>query len=231
MTEVGSAVRLSIEIALWCVVLGVAPALGLGWVLARRKFRGKSIVSMVVLAPLVLPPVVTGLVLLDLLGRAGTFGGALAAIGVEVPFTFAAAVIAAFVVGLPLYVMAARSAIEAVDPRYEEVSWTLGVTPWRTFWRVALPLALPGVAAGAVLVFARALGEFGATVVLAGNVEGETRTIALAVYHLLDAPRGGSATRILAATSLALSFAALVGYELLVRWQRRRLELHDAYER
>jgi len=217
-----SAVRLSLEVGLWCTVLGFPIAVGLGWVLARKRFVGRTALATVLLVPLVLPPVVTGYLLLGLLGRTGPLGD----LGVQVPFTLAGAVIAAFVVGLPLYVMATRHAFEAVDPRYEEVSWTLGVSPFRTFRRVTFPLALPGVAAGAVLAFARALGEFGATVVLAGNVEGETRTIALAVYTMLESPDGEGGIRTLAWASIALSFAAIAGYEACTRWQRRRLELH-----
>jgi molybdate transport system permease protein len=133
-------------------------------------------------------------------------------------------VLAALVVGLPLYVVAIRGAFEAVDPHYEEVSWTLGVSPARTFGRVTLPLAFPGIAAGAVLAFARALGEFGATVVLAGNIEGRTQTIALAVYTLLESPSGGRATWALVGASVALSLAALIAFERLTTRQRRRME-------
>ena len=146
--------------------------------------------------------------------------------GVDLPFTFTAAVLAAAVVGFPLFVMSVRNAFEAVDPHYEELSWTLGVPPRRTFLRVSLPLALPGIAAGALLAFARSLGEFGATVVLAGNVEGSTRTIALAVYTLLESPEGARTTWILVGASVALSLAALVGFETLARRQRKRLEVH-----
>ena len=120
---------------------------------------------------------------------------------------------------------AVRGAFEAVDPHLEEVAWTLGVRPRRTFWRVTLPLAVPGIAAGAILAFARALGEFGATVVLAGNLEGETRTIALAVYTLLEAPAGRSAIWILVGASLLLSGGALLGYEILSRRQGSRMEV------
>ncbi|MFZ5479795.1 MAG: molybdate ABC transporter permease subunit, partial [Myxococcota bacterium] len=152
-------------------------------------------------------------------------GGALAAVGLPVPFSLLGAVIAAAVVGFPLYVMSVRGAFLAVDPRYEEVSMSLGVPPAATFRRVVLPLAFPGIAAGVVLAFARGLGEFGATAVLAGNMEGRTRTIALAVYALLDAPGDDARVTTLVAASVALSLAALVGYEALERWQRRRLEL------
>lgn len=180
------------------------------------------------LSPMVLPPVVTGLLLLDVVGRRTLLGGWLAARGLPLSFSFAAAVLAALTVGLPLYVWTARAAFQAVDRRYEEVSLTLGVSPGRTFLRVTLPLALPGLAAGMVLAFARGLGEFGATAVLAGNLEGETRTLALAIYSLLEVPDGEAAMRPLLLASVGLSLLALTGYELLLRWQRRRLELDRA---
>lgn len=219
-----SAMLLSLIVALTATVLGLVPALLLGRLLARRDFPGKTVLTTVILMPLVLPPVVTGFLLLALLGSRGLLGPALTFAGITVPFTLIAPVVAALVVGLPLYVLSARGAFEAVDARLEEVAWTLGVRPRATFFRVALPLALPGIAAGATLAFARALGEFGATVVLAGNVEGRTRTIPLAVYALLEAPGGTGATWLLAGSSVLLSLLALAGFELLSRRQRRRLE-------
>jgi molybdate transport system permease protein len=223
--DVVSAIRLSLIVGFWSTLLGLPIAIGLGWLLARRDFVGKALVSAVVYAPLVLPPVVTGLLLLRAVGRSSPLGRWLAACGLPIPFTLAGVVLAAFVVGLPLFIAVARSAFEAVDPRYEEVSLTMGVPPLATFLRVTLPLAMPGLAAGAVLAFARALGEFGATAVLAGNMEGRTRTIALAVYTLLDVPDGERASWVLVAASLVVSALSLAGYEALIRWQRRRLEL------
>lgn len=219
-----SAIRISLLVALLATLVGLVPAVVLGWVLARRDFVGKTLLTTIVLIPLVMPPVVTGFLLLSILGRESLLGRGLGALGVQIPFTFLGAAVAALAVGLPLYVISVRGAFEAVDPHYEEVSWTLGSRPTRTFLRISLPLALPGIAAGAVLAFARALGEFGATVVLAGNVEGRTRTIALAVYTLLEAPAGRSTTWILVGASVALSVLALLGYEALARRQRRRLE-------
>jgi molybdate transport system permease protein len=220
-----AAIGLSLQVGLCATVAGLVPAVAVGWWLARTSFAGRSVVSALVLVPMVLPPVVTGLVLLDLFGRNGPLGAPLAAIGLPVSFSALGAVVAAVVVGFPLYVLAVRQAFEAVDPRYEEVAATLGDSPARAFRRVALPLALPGLAAGAVLAFARGLGEFGATIVLAGNVEGRTRTIALALYALLDGPDDDPRIGRLVGASLLLSTAALAAYELLVRWQRRRLEL------
>jgi molybdate transport system permease protein len=221
-----SAVQLSLIVALSAVLLGFVPAVAMGWLLARREFLGKSFVSMIIMAPLVVPPVVTGFLLLSVLGRESALGGLLAAIGLPIPFTLLGATLAALVVGFPLYVMAIRAVFDTVDRRFEEVSWTLGVPKAPTFRRISLPLALPGIAAGAVLAFARALGEFGATVVLAGNMEGETRTIALAVYSLLESPSGREATWILVIASVVLSLVALLGFESLTRWQRRRIEDH-----
>ncbi len=223
--DVATAIRLSLVVGLAAAAIGLVPATLVAWLLARGSFRGKSILSALVLAPLVLPPVVTGLLLLRVFGRASPIGGALDALGLPVPFTLLGAVIAALVVGFPVYVMTIRGAIEAVDRRYEEVSLSLGVSPARTAWRVTLPLAFPGIAAGLVLAFARGLGEFGATAIIAGNMEGRTRTIALAVYALLDAPGDDPRTAQLVGASVALAFAALVGFEALNRWQRRRLEL------
>lgn len=220
-----SAVRLSVAVGLLSTLLSLPFAAACAWVLARVRFRGRAVLSALVLAPLVLPPVVTGLLLLRLLGRGSPVGRWLEAVGWPVPFSLTGAVVAAAVVGFPLYVIVIRGAFEAVDPRLEEVSHTLGAPPARTFRRVTLPLALPGVAAGMVLAFARGLGEFGATAILAGNIEGRTRTISLAVYSLLDAPGGDATLRGLLGASLGLSLLALVGFEALNRWQRRRLEL------
>lgn len=218
------AIWLSIQVGLWCVVLGLPVAVFLGWVLARYEFRGKTLLNMVVFTPLVVPPVITGYLLLELFGRSAVIGHFFEKIGLPFTFSFAGAVLASFVVGLPFYVMAARSAFESVDPKLEEMAWTLGAPPKRTILRVTLPLALPGIAAGAVLAFARSLGEFGATIVLAGNMEGKTRTIALAVYTLLESPNGMEASHVLVGASLIISFASLLGYEGLLRWHRRRLE-------
>jgi molybdate transport system permease protein len=217
-------IRLSLVVALWCTVIGLPFAIAIGWLLARKRFFGKTLVSAAVMVPMVLPPVVTGLLLLGAFGRRGVFGPLLAALGIEVSFTLVGAVIAATVVGLPLFVMSTRAAFEAIDPEYEALSATLGDSPWRTFRRVTLPLALPGIAGGAVLAFARSLGEFGATIVLAGNTD-DTRTISIAIYALLDRPDAHREVLVLSVASVALSLAALVGYELLVRRQRRRLEV------
>jgi molybdate transport system permease protein len=218
------AIWLSVQVGAWCAVFGLPVAIVLGWILARYEFRGKILLNMLIFAPLVIPPVITGYLLLEIFGRSAIIGHWFEQMGLPFSFSLAGAVLASFVVGMPFYVMVTRAAFESVDPRLEEMAWTLGATPWRTFRRVTLPLALPGIAAGAVLAFARALGEFGATVVLAGNIEGKTRTIALGVYTLLESPSGMDASRVLVAASLLISLAALFGYEVLLRWHRRRLE-------
>jgi molybdate transport system permease protein len=224
-----SAFLLSLRVGLSCAILGLPPAVALGYLLARRNFFAKPVVTTVLLLPLVLPPVVTGYLLLGFFGREGMLGRVWRAFDIAVPFSLSGAVIAALVVGFPLYVASVRSAFETIDPRLEEVAETLGKKPSTVFWRVSLPLALPGIAAGFVLTFARALGEFGATAVLAGNIEGETRTLALAVYSLLDSPSGEAAATELVWLSVALAFLALVGYEALSRWQRRRLEIDHGH--
>jgi molybdate transport system permease protein len=218
-----SAIRLSFLVAFVATLVGFLPAVWLGWVLARKDFIGKSVIATVALVPLVLPPVVTGFILLSLLGTQAPLGAWLASLGLPIPFTLLGATVAALTVGFPLYVVSVRNAFQAVDPRYEEVAWTLGRRPGPTFFRVTFPLALPGIAAGAVLAFARALGEFGATVVLAGNIEGSTRTIALAVYTLLESPQGREVIWLLVGGSVALSLLALLGFEALSRQQRKQM--------
>jgi molybdate transport system permease protein len=218
-------VALSLFVATWATALACPFAIAFGWLLARRDFPGKTIVSTLVYAPLVLPPVITGFVLLKMLGRRGAVGEWLAERGIAIPFTFAGAVVASVVVGFPLFVAVVRSAFEAVDRRHDEVASTLGLSPLRVFFRVTLPLAAPGILAGAVLSFARGLGEFGATIVLAGNIEGETRTIPMAVYSHLESASGEGPAWRLVGVSLALCLAAMLGFELLVRRHRRLLEL------
>lgn len=198
-------------------LVGLPIAIALGRALAHLRGARRVALTTLVLLPLALPPVVTGYLLLLLLGRRGLLGGALDAVGVHVVFSTGGAVIAALVVGLPLYVVAARRAFEDVDPRLVELARTLGASPMRAFREVELPLARRGIAAGALLAFARSLGEFGATVVLAGDVEGRTRTIPLAVYAALARPGGESLAISLALVSVGLSCVALVVHELLAR--------------
>lgn len=205
-------VGLSIRVAALAVAVSLVPGIAIGWWLARWTHPLRILAQGVVMLPLVLPPVVTGYLLLFFLGRSRPFGQLWHAwTGGHIAYTTAACVIAAAVVGFPLLVEAIRLAMLAVDPRLEQVSRSLGRGPLDTFFRVTLPLALPGISAGAVLAFARALGEFGATIVLAGNVLGETRTIPVAVYTLLSVRGGEAAAWRLVAISVALALAALLG--------------------
>ncbi|MCE2543401.1 MAG: molybdate ABC transporter permease subunit [Acidobacteria bacterium] len=185
------------------------PGLALAWVLARRQFRGRSVLETLVSLPIVIPPVATGLILLQLFGRRGPIGRILEPLGVEVVFTWKAVVIAMAVMGLPLFVRAARAAFEQVDQRYESIAATLGARPWRVFWTVSVPLAWRGVVAGLVLGYSRAVGEFGATIMLAGSLPG-TRTLSIAIYR--DAELGNdAAVMALIACSVAIGFVAVYG--------------------
>jgi molybdate transport system permease protein len=181
----------------------------IAWALARGRFRGRTVLEAVVTLPLVMPPVATGLILLLLIGRRGPIGRLLAGAGIEVVFTWKAVVLAMAVMGLPLLVRTARAGFEHVDRRYEQVAATLGAAPVRGFLTVSLPLALPSVIAGAVLAFARALGEFGATIVVAGSIPGATRTLAVATYTYAETGRDAEAI-MLVAISAAIAFAALL---------------------
>lgn len=213
---------LSLWVAALSLLLSVGPAIGLGWLLARREFVGKTLISLLLFVPLVLPPVVVGFVLLALFGRNGILFGVVDALGIEIAFHRFGAVVAAAVVGFPLLVLMSRLAIEAVDRRYAELAQTLGCTAWGAFRRITLPLAAPGLAAGCVLAFARALGEFGATAVLASDIPGETRTLALAIFALYEEPGRDGEARTLVWISLGVCAIALLLYEWLNRIQKRR---------
>ena len=193
------------------------PGLALAWLLARRDWPGKSVVETLVALPLVIPPVATGLLLLKLLGRRGVIGHWLeTSLGLEIVFTWKAVVVATAVMSFPLLVRTARVAFESVTPRVEHVARTLGAGPGRVFWTITLPLARPGVIAGAVLAFARALGEFGATVMLAGFIPGKTETLSLSIYHLVQLGRDSEAL-VLLAIAVALAFGAVWFSERLLR--------------
>ncbi|MBW2427255.1 MAG: molybdate ABC transporter permease subunit [Deltaproteobacteria bacterium] len=210
-SEEWEVVSLSMRVALLAVGVSLLPGVLLAWALARWTHPLRALLQALVMLPLVLPPVVTGYLLLFALGRSRPLGQAWHALtGGQIAYTTGACVIAAAVVGFPLLVEAIRLSILGVDARFEHISRSLGRGPLDTFVRVTLPLALPGVLAGAVLAFARALGEFGATIVIAGNVAGETRTIPVAVYTLLNV-RGGEAGALrLVAVSVLLSLLALL---------------------
>jgi len=214
------ALRLSALVGVGATVLVMPPAIVLGRVLATATFRGRALVETALLLPLVLPPVVTGYALLVLFGRRGPFGPALDALGMPVVFTWRACVIASAVMAFPLAYRACRTAFEAVDPRLPAVARTLGASRLDAFATVTLPLARGGVLAGAVLAFARSVGEFGATIVLAGNVEGETRTLPVAVFQEIQSAGSGGVWR-LAALCALLAVGALVASEVLARKARR----------
>jgi len=204
-------VFLSVRVAALAVAASLVPGILSGWLIARWQHPLRAFVQGFVMLPLVLPPVVTGYLLLLVLGRSRLFGQAWYSLtGGHIAYTTSACVIAAAVVGFPLLVEAIRLSMLGVDRRLEQMSRSLGRGPLDTFLRVTLPLSLPGVVAGAVLSFARALGEFGATIVLAGNVAGETRTIPIAVYTLLNVRGGESAALRLVAVSVCLALGALL---------------------
>ncbi len=212
---------LSLRVSLLATAAVAGPGVALGWLLARRDFRGKLLLDTVVHLPLVLTPVVVGYLLLLTFGRSGPLGPMLEALGIEVAFTTLGAVLAAAVVALPLVVRSVRTAVELVDPGLEDAAAVLGAGPLRRFRTVTLPLAAPGVVAGLSLGFARSLGEFGATITLAGSIAGETRTLPLAIFQGTQVPGGDGAALRLTVVSVLLSAAALLASELVVRRLRR----------
>src|SRR6185295_2529865 len=209
MSEVSdlSIVALTLRTALLSTAIVIPIGLLLAWLLARRDWRGKSIVETLIAMPLVMPPVATGLVLLELFGRRGPIGSLLHRLDVDVIFTWRAVVIAMVVMSMPLFVRAARVALQEVSPRYEHVARTLGSTEGQVFFRITLPLARRGVIAGAVLAFARAIGEFGATIVVAGNIPGRTSTLSLAIFDRVQLGRDSDAYRLLVIAAV-IAFAA-----------------------
>jgi len=196
------------------LALVALPGLALAWTLARYRFRGRAIVETLITLPLVAPPVATGLVLLRLFGRRGALGAWLHGVGFDVVFTTRGVVVAMAVMALPLFVRTARVAFEGVDPRLERVARTLGASRRRVWLAVTLPLAVRGVGAAALLAGARALGEFGATILVAGAIPGRTETLAVAIYQRIQLGRDAEATTLLV-LSLAVAFAATVAAELL----------------
>jgi molybdate transport system permease protein len=204
--------------ALGATALMLPAGVVVAWLLARYRFPGRTLVETLISLPLVMPPVATGLILLMLFSRRGPIGRLLERLGVDVVFTWKAVVIAMAVMGLPLLVRTALAGFEQVNARYERVAATLGAPPARIFLTISLPLAWPSVLAGAVLAFARALGEFGATIVVAGSIPGATRTLAVAIYGYTETGQDARAEALLV-ISVAIAFAALWGSSRLV--QRR----------
>jgi molybdate transport system permease protein len=213
-----TAVNLSLKVGLWATLLSLPPGFLLAYVLARFEFPFKSVVSGFVYLPLVLPPVVTGMVLLLLFGTRGPVGQFLHDVfGITIAFKWTGAALAAAVMGLPLMVRAMRLSIEAVDRRLELAARTLGAGWWRTFFTITLPLSLPGIIAGAILSFAKSFGEFGATITFVSNIPGETQTLPIAIYSFLQSPTGDGPAIRLAILSVAVSMIAIVGSEWLER--------------
>ena len=219
-----SAVNLSLRVAFWAMVGSLPFAILIALLLARGKFWGKMLLDGFVHLPLVMPPVVTGYILLLLFGRQGPLGKLFAeSLGIVFAFRWTGAALACAIMGFPLTVRAIRLSIEAIDRRLEDAAGTLGASPVWVFLVVTLPLILPGIIAGMILSFARSFGEFGATVTFVSNIPGETQTLPTAIYTFTQVPGGDAAAMRLTLISIAVSMAALVAAELLARRIGRRL--------
>lgn len=225
VSGLSSAVFLSLKIGGMATLINLTPALFIARILARYQFRGKTFLEGVVNLPLVMPPVTTGYLLLFLLGKKGLIGSPLYKVfGLRFAFTGAAAVIACMVVSFPLLVRSIRISLDMVDIRLEKAAMTLGASPRDVFFRVTLPLIFPGLLSGIILGFARSLGEFGATITFAGNIDGVTRTIPLAVYSQLQVPGGDKEAGLLVLVSISISFLAMFASTLISRKAEARRE-------
>jgi molybdate transport system permease protein len=219
-----TAIRLSLRVALCAVAVSLPAGVAVAVLLARGRFWGKTALEGLVYLPLVLPPVVTGYVLLLAFGRRGALGAFLESFGIVFAFRWTGAALASAVMGFPLLVRAARLSVEAVDRKLEAAAGTLGAGPAWVFATVTLPLMAPGILAGAVLAFARSLGEFGATITFVSNIPGETQTLPTALYTLTQVPGGDAGALRLSLVAIAISMLALVAAEVLGRRLARRLE-------
>lgn len=218
------ALLLSLRVAVWCVAVTTPLGIAVAWLLARYEFTGKSLLDGMLHLPLVLPPVAVGYLLLVLLSRAGPVGGWLhGTFGITVAFSWEGAVVASAVMAFPLMVRAIRLSLEAADRGLEAAARTLGSGPVRIFLTVTLPLIAPGILTGCILGFARSLGEFGATITFVSNIEGETRTLPLALFTAAQTPDGETGALRLILVSAALAMLALLGSELAAARLRRRL--------
>lgn len=215
--EEWQAVALSLRVALWATILSLPPGIFVAYALTRWSFPGKALLGGLVHLPLILPPVVTGYLLLLAFSPRAPLGAALAALGFPVAFTWVGAALAAAVMAFPLMVRAIRLSLEAIDPRLEEASATLGAGPLWVFVTVTLPLALPGVLAGTILAFAKAMGEFGATITFVSSIPGETRTIPSAIYGFLQVPGGEAQALRLVLVSAGVAMAALLLSDVISR--------------
>lgn len=219
-----AALGLSLKVALLSTVISLPVAIFFAWLLARKSFRGKVLLDSLIHLPLVLPPVAVGYLLLLALGRNGPVGGWLyESFGISLAFTWIGAGIAAAIMGFPLMVRAIRLSIEAIDPRLERAARTLGAPGSHVFRTITLPLMMPGLISGCVLGFARALGEFGATITFAGNIPGVTQTLPAALYTAHQTPGGDVAALRIAVLSILIALAALIGSEILARRTRKTI--------
>jgi len=216
------AVLLSLKVACVATLVSLPLGIAVAWLLARGRFWGRSLLSALVYLPLVLPPVVTGYGLLLLFGRHGPIGAALAPLGIVFAFRWTGAALACGIMGFPLMVRAIRLSIEAVDARLERAAETLGARPLVRFATITLPLAAPGIIAGAVLAFAKAMGEFGATITFVSNIPGETQTLPSAIYNLIQTPGADAAVMRLLIISVVVSVAAVLASEALSQAAVRR---------
>jgi molybdate transport system permease protein len=218
------ALRLSLRVAFWATLVSLPLGIALAFLLARKQFWGHSVINGIIHLPLILPPVVTGYILLLLFGRRGPIGAFLEGnFGIVFAFRWTGAALACGIMGFPLLVRAVRLSIEAVDRRLEDAAGTLGAHPAWIFLTVTLPLILPGIIAGMILSFAKAMGEFGATITFVSNIPGETQTLPSAIYTFTQVPGGDAGAMRLTLVSIAVSMGALVLSEMLARRVGQRL--------
>ncbi|MEP3295769.1 MAG: molybdate ABC transporter permease subunit [Pseudoruegeria sp.] len=217
------AVQLSLKVSLWATFCSLPLGIFTAFALVRWQFPGKQILNSVVHLPLILPPVVTGYLLLLGFGTQGPFGRFLDPLGIEFAFRWTGAALAAGIMAFPLMVRAIRLSIESVDPKLEQAAATLGASPFRRFVTVTLPLISPGILAGSVLAFAKAMGEFGATITFVSNIPGQTQTLPSAIYAFLQVPGGETSAIRLVCISVGIAVAALILSEYLARRMTRRL--------
>lgn len=218
------AVELSLKVSVVAVACSLPFGILMAWILVRCRFPGKSLLDSIIHLPLVLPPVVIGYLLLVAMGRRGVIGSWLYDwFGFSFSFSWRGAALASAIVAFPLMVRAIRLSLDAVDKHLEQAARTLGASPWRVFFTITLPLSFPGIVVGTVLAFARSLGEFGATITFVSNIPGETRTIPLAMYTLIETPGAEADAARLCIIAIVLSLAALLSSEWLTNWSRKRL--------
>jgi molybdate transport system permease protein len=219
-SEAWQIVFFTIKIAALSTLLILPPGIGIAWLLARRDWSGKAVVETAVMLPLFIPPVATGLILLMLFGRNGPIGSALSKFGVEIVFTWRAVVIACAIMSFPLLVRTAQTAFQEVNTRFEDIARTLGANEWRVFGTISLPLAFRGIIAGAVLAFARAMGEFGATAIVAGMIPRKTMTISLSIYQHIQLGQDAAALPLLF-LSIGIVFVTVLCGQIISRKRPR----------